>query len=137
MLPQFSSSQSVQNAKTGDIGRIVAVVPSPYPNEEAAGISRVQVWTTVPGSDGQQYPMFDWWLINECIPVPNAAVPQGALAVIVNRDGQEETALVLATGYDEIAVMLGDGETIWIALSTVIRITTACVPLTNRDSKSA
>ena len=119
------------------IGTIVAVVPSPYPNEEAAGINRVQVLTTVPGSDGKRYQAFDWWLIQDCIVLPHAPAAQGALALIVDIHGHEETALVMATGFDEIAVMLGDGVTYWISLSHVISVTTACVPMTNRLDKLA
>jgi hypothetical protein len=135
MVSVFAPSQKIQH-KNGSVGTAYAVVPSPYPNEEAEGVQRLMVWTEIPGAGGTFFG-WDWWKLDECIPLPDANVPQGALAVIVNRNGQEETALVMASGYDEIAVMLGDGELIWIALSTVISVTTACVPLTNRLDKLA
>jgi hypothetical protein len=138
MLPQdFYSTQQIQNAQTGDTGSVYALVPSPYPNEEAAGIQRVMVWTTVHGSDGQMYGAWDWWLMSDCVAMPKADIPSGAFVVLVDCKGQEETALVLAAGFDQIAVMLSDGTTEWIALHHVKAIVKPAVALTNSNASIA
>jgi hypothetical protein len=92
----FKSTQYVINTKTGDVGMVYAIVASPIGLEDLDGIYRVQVWTTIPGSDGL-YKGWDWWLLEDCTPAKvNQSIPQGAPMTVVCRDGYERSAVALA-----------------------------------------
>lgn len=120
MVPDFSSSQQVMNKTTGAVGTVYALVLSPIGIEDLDGISRLQVWTAIPGSDGT-YGGWDFWLMDDCAPVAvDDTIEQGADLTVVTRDGYERSAIALASGYGEMAVMYEDGATEWIPLANVV-----------------
>lgn len=124
----FSSTQAVQHSQSGDIAFVYRVVPSPYVSEELQGLSRVQVAVQIPSASGQTFMGFDYWLPQDCLPLPNAPIAAGSSVLLRDHSGAFEFATVLAAGFDEICVTFEDGKTGWVNLSHVV----VDMPLTNR-----
>lgn len=124
----LKSSQYVQNAITGDIGQVYRIVLSPIGTEDTRGIQRAQVMCLVPGSDGHLYQAWDWWLIEDCIPVAAAPIPAGITVTVLYRK-QAVSAVVLSTNAFDVCVMLEDGTTGWLSLSRVQSIVSADIVL--------
>lgn len=117
MIQDFSSSQYVQNTTTGAIGRVYAVVLSPIGTEDSRGIKRVQVLTDIPGAD-KNYKGWDWWKLEECLPLVNAPIPTGA-TVTVSIRRQVVSAVVLSSNPIDVCILLNDGRAGWVSLSRV------------------
>lgn len=116
----FETTQAVQHAATGQISFVYRVVPSPYVSEDLQGLSRVQVAVQVPSASGTLFQSWDYWRVEDCLPLPNAPIAAGATILLRDMRGALETATVLAAGFDDICVMFSDGLTGWVALTHVV-----------------
>ena len=131
----FQPTQYVQNATTGAIGQVYAVVPSPIGTEDTRGIQRVQVLTDIPGAD-KTYKGWDWWLLDDCLPLATAPIATGATVTLKLRR-QLVSGIVLSANPIDLCVMLADGRTGWVSISRVRAVYAPTASVTNSALQTA
>lgn len=124
------SAQYVMNSRTGEIGLVNGVGPSPYTFEAMDGVQRVHVTRFIPSASGTMFEASDYWLTGDCLPMANnSRIHVGASATLVSKQGAARTGIVIGVRDTEICVMLSDGLTGWCYFARVAAVVSP-LPLT-------
>jgi hypothetical protein len=122
--------QYVMNVRTGEIGLLNGVSLSPYTFEALDGIERAHVTVFIPSSSGAMFESSDYWLPEDCIAVPNAAISVGATVTFITKRGTPRAGIVLAVEQDQLCAMLPSGQFGWVYMKYVVAVKSPLVTQT-------
>jgi hypothetical protein len=116
------SPQYIMNTRTGEIGLVRGVSLSPYTFEAMDGVERVHVTTFIPSASGAMFEASDYWLLDDCVAVPNVAVSVGASVTFITKRGMPRTGIVLSVESDQLCAMLPSGQMGWVYFKYVVSV---------------